>query len=221
MQFSSVMGRKRRNTTENVAVRVNNKTGYYFQVIIYPEFSNYIALYQMGAFYESPIHNAHARERPPDNMILIGNQGKPHKHIMIRAYRKMTAIAFVRELLQHLNNDITGIRIDLEQILVNDVTQTLRYYTHRDCPIKEQFDLYDVFEKVPLSFITEITKAYDIEIRMLVVNELLAMDIKSLNSYISLKNGIGNIVLQNWLCKGHNLYFVKTIIDENIKHYGF
>ena len=146
--------------------RKNNASSYFFTVVIYPEEFGKKAnlLYNLGSVYFSPIHHGDYVGKSKGDTELV-KKVKDHQHLMIRAPTKMTANAFIQKLLLLLHNDITGIAISKDEILVSNPPQLLRYFYHLDNPLKEHFPIETALDDVLPNFTDVVIKAFDMEIR--------------------------------------------------------
>lgn len=196
--------------------RKNNASGYFFTVVIYPdEFGQKVKLlYNLGSVYFSPIHHGDYLGKPKSEFEIV-HKIKDHQHLMIRAPTKMTANAFIIKLMDLLHNDITGIAISKEFILVTDPAQMLRYFYHLDNPLKEHFPIETALDDVLPNFTDVVIKAFDKEIRGIVLANIFEGNVRRLKDVCTL--GCCSIVFQEWLFKGKNGYVVKQMIDEERK----
>lgn len=188
-------------------------SGYFFTFVIYPsEFGKRVQLlYNLGCFYQSPIHHGDYKGKPQSDYELV-KKIKDHQHIMVRAPTKMTGNSFIQLLMQVLNNDLTGIAISKEHILVTEPSQMLRYFYHLDNPMKEHFPIESALDDVLPNFVDVVLKAFDKEIRGIVCANIFAGNIKSFQDICTF--GSFNNVYQEWLFRGRNAYVIKNLLDE-------
>lgn len=196
--------------------RTNLPKSYFFTVVIYPqEFGKRISLlYNLGSVYSSPIHHGDYLERSNSDFSLIKRK-KDHQHLLIRSPTKMTANAFIKLLLELLGNDITGIAISKDEILVSNAPQLLRYFYHLDNPLKEHFPIEEALNDVLPNFTDVVIKAFGKEIRGIICANIFEGEIKCLKDICCY--GSFSIVFQEWLFKDKNCYVVKNLIDEERK----
>lgn len=183
----------------------NLPTGYFFTFVIYPEFTQEKLLYELGYVFISPIHNK------------SGLTGKPHKHVLLKTPNKYTANTFYEKFVYLLNGDFTGIAIFTGELLVNDVSQMLRYFYHLDNPNKERFDYDNSYLNCDICFSPYVAKAFDLEISNILTIMLLGSGICTLD-FVFKKASINTFVLQYWLRQGRNLYYISKLLDENLKN---
>ena len=197
----------------------------YFTVVIYSEFNRLEKLLELGQIYQSPIHfskNNHYVREPPKQFdiitattewILYGSkENKPHQHIMIKTANKYTENTFLVELMRILKNDITGIAIHESQVLVKSPITLLRYFYHLDNPTKEHFNLATAFESVQPMFTKEVVSAFEIEIRHLIISEIMNGNIKNLQDVLTYNSY--SLVFEEYLSRGRNLYMVMSLFKE-------
>ena len=197
----------------------------YFTVVIYAEFNRLEKLLELGQIYQSPIHfsrNNHYVREPPkptdiisatNEWILYGSkENKPHQHIMIKTANKYTENTFLVALMKILKNDITGIAIHESQVLVKSPTTLLRYFYHIDNPTKEHFNLATAFESVQPMFTKEVVSAFEVEIRHLILSEIMNGNIKNLQDVLTYNSY--SLVFEEYLSRGRNLYLVMSLFKE-------
>ena len=197
----------------------------YFTVVIYPdEFKRFELLYELGALYRSPIHNAykHFRNKEPPNALAVANNEwipygykpkKAHQHILIKTPNTYTENTFLVKLLGVLKNDITGIAIHQGDCFVKKPQTLLRYFYHVDNPTKEHFNLETAFECVEPQFTKEVASAFEVEITHIITHHIYNGDFTSLNDIIFYNSN--SLVFEEFLRRSHNLYYVMSVFKEN------
>lgn len=192
-------------------------TSEYFTVVVYPDEmpkDTIKKLYELGTIFVSPIHNG---QKMPD--VYIGEFSptdfkppKKHQHLLIKHSNKTTANIFIQRLCKVLNNDFTGVALHKEDALVKDAPKMIRYFYHADNPCKEHFNLELAFEEVPLNFTSEVIKAFDTEIKMLVSSSIQKGEIENIQQIMYYYSN--SAVLTKWLYSSKNMYVVNSMFNE-------
>ncbi|MCQ2977719.1 MAG: replication protein, partial [archaeon] len=130
---------------------------------------------------------------------------------------KVTANKFYEKLVYLLGGDFTGIAVFSGEILVQDVSQMMRYFYHLDNPNKERFDYDNSYLNCDICFSPYVAKAFDLEITNILTIMLLGSGIHTLD-FLFKKSSINSFVLQYWLRQGRNLYYISKLLDENLKN---
>lgn len=172
-------------------------------------------IYNLGYWQESPIHEKKNEKYYKKGVWTPTKEGikKPHKHLICKASNKQTANAFIKKLLEVLNNDIKGIAINKEDAGIKDIAKMLRYQIHLNNPYKEQFNWQDFITNCPQYFWTEYAKAFQFEIQNQVFNEIIQNELITFAEVT--KNTIQDLVFQAWLQNNKNMQYVFNLLNDN------